>query len=130
MMGNGNITILAGNFPKGFIPQKASCFFLAQFACFCFGSHIILSDDTGNTQCFAEFLRKGSISVRFLPTKAMMDMDSSNIPFLFQTAENMQKGNIKTNGVVSSIFKLEDWEKAFDYATGKYGDFKVAFKFD
>ena len=44
--------------------------------------------------------------------------------------ENMMKGNIKTNGVVSSIFKLEDWEKAFDYATGKYGDFKVAFKFD
>ena len=44
--------------------------------------------------------------------------------------ENMMKGNIKTNGVVSRIFKLEDWEKAFEYATGKYGDFKVAFTFD
>ena len=40
------------------------------------------------------------------------------------------KGNIKTNGVVSRIFKLEDWEQAFEYATGKYGDFKVAFTFD
>ena len=43
--------------------------------------------------------------------------------------ENMVKGNLKTNGVVSKIFKLEDWEEAFDYATGKYGDFKVAFVF-
>ena len=43
--------------------------------------------------------------------------------------DNMVKGNLKTNGVVSSYFELEDWEKAFDYATGKYGDFKVAFKF-
>ena len=44
--------------------------------------------------------------------------------------ENMLKGNLKTDGVVSHIFKIEEWEKAFDYATGKYGDFKVAFKFD
>lgn len=44
--------------------------------------------------------------------------------------ENMLKGNLKTDGVVSHIFKIEEWEKAFDYATGKYGDFKVAFQFD
>ena len=38
-------------------------------------------------------------------------------------------GTLKTDGVIKTFFKLEDWEKAFDYATGKYGDFKVAFKF-
>ena len=43
--------------------------------------------------------------------------------------DNMTKGNLKTNGVVSSIFTLEEWEKAFEYATGVHGDFKVAFKF-
>ena len=43
--------------------------------------------------------------------------------------ENMMKGNLKTEGVVSSMFAIEEWEKAFDYASGKYGDFKVAFKF-
>lgn len=43
--------------------------------------------------------------------------------------ENIQKGNLKTQGVVSHIFPLEDWETAFDYASGKYGDFKVAFRF-
>lgn len=43
--------------------------------------------------------------------------------------ENITNGNLKTNGVVSRIFELEDWETAFDYASGKYGDFKVAFRF-
>lgn len=43
--------------------------------------------------------------------------------------ENMVKGNLKTDGVVSNYFAIEEWEKAFDYASGKYGDFKVAFKF-
>ena len=43
--------------------------------------------------------------------------------------ENITNGNLKTNGVVSRTFKLEDWETAFDYASGKYGDLKVAFVF-
>jgi len=43
--------------------------------------------------------------------------------------ENITKGNLKTSGVVSRTFKLEEWETAFDYATGKYGDLKVAFVF-
>ena len=43
--------------------------------------------------------------------------------------ENITKGNLKTNGVVSRTFKLEEWETAFEYATGKYGDLKVAFVF-
>ncbi len=43
--------------------------------------------------------------------------------------ENIGNGKLKTNGVVSHVFDLEDWETAFDYASGKYGDFKVAFRF-
>jgi len=43
--------------------------------------------------------------------------------------ENMGTGVIKTNGVVTSTFDLADWEKAFEYATGKYGDIKVAITF-
>ena len=42
----------------------------------------------------------------------------------------MMKGNLKTNGVVTKTYKLENWEEAFEYATGKYGDLKVAFLFD
>lgn len=43
--------------------------------------------------------------------------------------ENIAKGNLKTNGIVSRIFPIEEWEKAFEHATGKYGDFKVAIQF-
>lgn len=43
--------------------------------------------------------------------------------------ENICNGNLKTNGVVSRTFPIEEWEKAFEYATGKYGDFKVAIVF-
>ena len=43
--------------------------------------------------------------------------------------EHIANGTLKTEGMVSSIFQLEDWEQAFEYATGKHGDFKVAFRF-
>ena len=44
--------------------------------------------------------------------------------------ENIASGKLKTNGVVSSIFSIDEWEKGFEYATGKYGDFKVALSFE
>lgn len=43
--------------------------------------------------------------------------------------EHIADGTLKTDGVVSKYFDLEDWETAFEYATGKYGDFKTAIKF-
>ena len=43
--------------------------------------------------------------------------------------ENMASGVIKTEGIVTRTFPLEQWETAFDYATGKYGDIKVAITF-
>lgn len=43
--------------------------------------------------------------------------------------ENINNGKLKTDGIVSHYFELENWKEAFEYATGKHGDFKVAFKF-
>jgi len=43
--------------------------------------------------------------------------------------ENILNGNLKTEGVVTKCFPIEEWEKAFDYASGKYGDLKVAITF-
>lgn len=43
--------------------------------------------------------------------------------------ENIRNGNLKTDGIVSRTFPIEEWEKAFEYAGGKYGDFKVAITF-
>lgn len=51
-------------------------------------------------------------------------------PYCFPfVIENIANGTLKTNGVVSKSFTIEDWKTAFEYATGKYGDFKVAIKF-
>lgn len=51
-------------------------------------------------------------------------------PYCFPfVIENIDNGKLKTNGIVSRMFELKDWETAFEYATGKYGDFKVAFRF-
>ncbi|MBQ6373830.1 MAG: alcohol dehydrogenase catalytic domain-containing protein [Clostridia bacterium] len=51
-------------------------------------------------------------------------------PYCFPyVIENITNGTLKTDGVVSSLYELKDWKEAFDRATGKYGDFKVAFKF-
>lgn len=44
--------------------------------------------------------------------------------------EHISNGDLKTKGVVSSIYHIDEWEEAFDKATGKDGDFKVAFVFD
>ena len=52
-------------------------------------------------------------------------------PYCFPfVIENITNGKLKTSGVVTNFFPIEEWKKAFDFATGKYGDFKVAISFD
>ncbi len=43
--------------------------------------------------------------------------------------ENIANGTLKTAGVVSKCFPIEQWEEAFNCAGGQYGDFKVAITF-
>ena len=51
-------------------------------------------------------------------------------PYCFPyVIEHLANGDLRADGVVSSIYSLDEWEEAFDKATGKDGDFKVAFKF-
>lgn len=44
--------------------------------------------------------------------------------------EHMMDGSLKTDGLIKRTFPIEKWEEAFEYASGKYGDFKVAITFD
>ncbi|EET62659.1 GroES-like protein [Marvinbryantia formatexigens DSM 14469] len=44
--------------------------------------------------------------------------------------EHMTDGSLKTDGLIKRTFPIEKWEEAFEYASGKYGDFKVAITFD
>lgn len=43
--------------------------------------------------------------------------------------DGIYSGLLKTDGIVSSCFKLDDWQKAFEHASGAQGDLKVAFSF-
>lgn len=43
--------------------------------------------------------------------------------------EHMADGTLKTEGVVTKVFPLEQWQEAFSYAAGQQGDIKVAFRF-
>jgi L-iditol 2-dehydrogenase len=47
-------------------------------------------------------------------------------PFVIQ---HIGDDSLKTNGVVTHIYGLDDWEEAFEKAKGKDGDKKVAFRF-
>ena len=61
-----------------------------------------------------------------------LDLLGSHLsPYCFPfVTEHIEKGDLKTDGVVSSIYSLDQWEEAFEKATGKDGDFKVAFVFE
>ena len=51
-------------------------------------------------------------------------------PYCFPfVIERIASGELKTEGVVSSVYPLEKWQEAFDHASGKYGDYKVAIVF-
>ncbi len=47
-------------------------------------------------------------------------------PFVIDGIANKK---LNTDGVVTNVFSISDWENAFIHATGKDGDLKVAFKF-
>ena len=66
----------------------------------------------------------------FAPGKELDVLGSHLSPDCYPyVIENMASGVLKTAGVVTKTFPLEEWETAFDYATGKYGNIKVAITF-
>lgn len=81
---------------------------------------------------FSVFGSETSVDWSIIGDSKELDIRGSHLsPYTYPfVMENMMNGNLKTDGVVSHIFTLDDWEKAFDLATGKEGDFKVVFKFD
>ena len=80
---------------------------------------------------FSVFGKKTTVDWSIIGDRKELDVLGAHLsPYAYPfVIENIVKGNLKTNGVVSKTFQLEDWQEAFDCATGKYGDFKVAFTF-
>ena len=80
---------------------------------------------------FSVFGQPTTVDWSIIGDRKELDILGSHLsPYCFPfVIENIGNGNLKTNGVVSKTYRLEDWEAAFDAATGQYGDFKVAFVF-
>jgi len=76
---------------------------------------------------FSVFSGETSLDWSVIGDRKELDVLGAHLsPYCFPfVIENIANGNLKTEGVVSRVLKLEDWEKGFEYATGKEGDFKV-----
>lgn len=80
---------------------------------------------------FSVFGAPATLDWSIIGDRKELDVLGSHLsPYCFPyVIENIAGGGLPTEGVVSSLYNLKDWEKAFDSASGKYGDYKVAFKF-
>jgi L-iditol 2-dehydrogenase len=80
---------------------------------------------------FSVFAAPTELDWSIIGDRKELDVLGSHLsPYCFPfVIENITAGKLNTDGVVSSVFKLEEWEKAFDYAAGTHGDLKAAFVF-
>ena len=81
---------------------------------------------------FSVFGEPATVDWSIIGDRKELDILGSHLsPYCYPfVIENIVSGKLKTEGVVSRTFPIEEWEKAFEHATGKYGDFKVAITFE
>ncbi|HIU74783.1 MAG TPA: alcohol dehydrogenase catalytic domain-containing protein [Candidatus Pelethocola excrementipullorum] len=80
---------------------------------------------------FSVFSEPATIDWSIIGDRKELDILGSHLsPYCYPfVIENIHNGKLKTDGIVSKVFGLEDWKKAFEDAEGRDGDFKVAFQF-
>lgn len=80
---------------------------------------------------FSVFSAPATLDWSIIGDRKELDVLGSHLsPYCFPyVIENIASGRLKTDGVVSKTFPIEQWETAFDFATGRAGDFKVALTF-
>jgi L-iditol 2-dehydrogenase len=78
---------------------------------------------------FSVFSEAASVDWSIIGDRKELDVLGAHLsPFCFPyVIKNIARGALKTEGLIRNTFKLEEWEKAFEYAGGKHGDLKVAF---
>ena len=81
---------------------------------------------------FSVFGKETTVDWSIIGDRKEIDIRGSHLsPYAYPfVIENMMNGNLKTDGVVTSILPIEEWEKGFDLATGREGDLKVVLTFD
>ncbi len=80
---------------------------------------------------FSVFAQPTTLDWSIIGDRKELDVRGAHIsphtyPFVI---ENMTSGRLKTEGVVTRTFPLDQWEEAFRCASGEEGDIKVAFRF-
>ncbi len=80
---------------------------------------------------FSVFSQPTTLDWSIIGDRKELDVLGSHLsPYCYPfVIENIANGKLKTDGVTSSFFPIEQWEKAFEYASGKHGDLKVAITF-
>ncbi len=80
---------------------------------------------------FSVFGEPATVDWSIIGDRKELDVLGSHLsPYCYPfVIENIANGNLRTDGVVTRTFPIEEWEKAFDCASGKYGDLKVAIVF-
>jgi L-iditol 2-dehydrogenase len=80
---------------------------------------------------FSVFSAPATLDWSIIGDRKELDVLGSHLsPYCYPyVIENIASGRLKTDGVVSKTFPIEQWETAFDYATGRARDFKVAITF-
>ena len=81
---------------------------------------------------FSVFGKETTVDWSIIGDRKELDIRGSHLsPYAYPfVIENMLKGNLKTEGVVTSVITLDEWQKGFDLARGAEGDLKVVIKFD
>jgi L-iditol 2-dehydrogenase len=77
---------------------------------------------------FSVFSAPATVDWSIIGDRKELDIHGSHLsPYCFPfVIDGIASGDLKTNGVIRTMFKLEEWEKGFEYAAGTYGDLKVA----
>lgn len=80
---------------------------------------------------FSVFSKETTVDWSIIGDRKELDIRGAHLsPYAYPfVIENMSKGNLKTDGVVTSTVSLEDWKKGFELASGVNGDMKVVIKF-
>lgn len=80
---------------------------------------------------FSVFGQPATIDWSIIGDRKELDVLGSHLsPYCYPFVINhINNGSLKTDGVVSAMYPIEQWEEAFEHATGKYGDLKVAIRF-
>jgi len=81
---------------------------------------------------FSVFGEPATVDWSIIGDRKELDILGAHLsPYCFPfVIENIGNGKLKTAGVVTKFFPIEQWKEAFEYATGKHGDLKVAITFE